>query len=146
LAKTRPTDFDRTEQEVQHLIERISKENNTANISDLSSRFALDVVSSIFLEESSKSLKTRDFPFGEALDQLQAYNTVRTMFGYLGSIFPTTFVREPMREVDEYLNVQAERIFCLPEKNDVEKEIEKVRLVDTLRLNIRQKKVKHQPF
>ncbi|KAH8682848.1 cytochrome P450 [Tricladium varicosporioides] len=140
LSKSRPSDFARTEHHVQQLFSRIHENPLNVNISDLSSRFALDVVSDIFLEESANSLNIRHFPFGEAMDKIQAYNTIRTVFGHLGSLLPTIVVRDSMQEVENYLDTQVKRILGLPSPKSDEKEAEGNKLVDSLRQRSRSKK------
>ena len=83
LTKVRAADFDRNEQHIQTLLKRIDDQGHTANMSDLLTRYSLDVVTHIFFEDSANSLLIRDFPFGKAMDNLQAFNTIRTTFGYV---------------------------------------------------------------
>ncbi|KAF8861473.1 cytochrome P450 [Acephala macrosclerotiorum] len=132
LSKAWDSDFGRTEHHVEELCTRLSA-NQIVDVSDLSSRFALDVVSDIFLEESAHALKTEKFSFGEAMDKLQAYNTIRTCFGWLGSMMPTIFHSGAMAEVEKYLTLQVERIMVMPVFGPLDKEAQSNRLVDSLR-------------
>ncbi|CZR53583.1 related to n-alkane-inducible cytochrome P450 [Phialocephala subalpina] len=132
LSKGRGSDFGRTEPHVQELLDKFSMKQ-IVDVSDLSSRFAFDVVSDIFLEESANTLKSEKFPFGEAMDKLQAYNTIRTCFGWFGSMMPTVFLRGAMVEVEKYLKLQVERIIAMPVYGTSDKEAQNNRLVDSLR-------------
>ncbi|PMD52339.1 cytochrome P450 [Hyaloscypha bicolor E] len=139
LSKGWDSDFERTELHVQKLLDKLSAKK-IVNVSNLSSRFALDVVSDIFLEKSANTLETEKFLFGEAMDKLQAYNTIRTCFGWIGSIMPTVFLSGAMIEVEKYLALQVERIMAMPIYSTLGKEAQSSRLVDSLHSKCRNAK------
>ena len=80
LTKARTGDLDYSEKHIQRLLRRISAESHTSDMTDLLTRFSLDLVTDVFLGDSADSLEVRDFPVGTAMDQLQAFNTIRTIF------------------------------------------------------------------
>lgn len=68
---------------MQKLLDRLKASSGVIDVYDLIDRFQLDLVSQVFLGESTKSLSAAEQPFRKAMEELLTYNTNRLLFGYV---------------------------------------------------------------
>lgn len=68
---------------MQKLLDLVHKSNAGVDVYDIIDRFQLDLVSQVFLGESTNSLSATQQPFRKAMETLLTYNTNRLLFGYV---------------------------------------------------------------
>lgn len=79
----RANDIDVAECHMQKLLDLVHKSNTGVDVYDIIDRFQLDLVSQVFLGESTNSLSATQQPFRKAMETLLTYNTNRLLFGYV---------------------------------------------------------------
>lgn len=65
----------------QKLLDLVKQSPAGVDIYDVIDRFQLDLVSQVFLGESTDSLSAGEQPFRKAMEELLTYNTNRLLFG-----------------------------------------------------------------
>lgn len=68
---------------MQKLLKLVQNSNRGVDVYDIIDRFQLDLVSQVFLGESTDSLSATQQPFRKAMETLLTYNTNRLLFGYV---------------------------------------------------------------
>lgn len=79
----RANDIEVAECHMQKLLDLVHKSNAGVDVYDIIDRFQLDLVSQVFLGESTNSLSATQQPFRKAMETLLTYNTNRLLFGYV---------------------------------------------------------------
>lgn len=147
VSRVRPDDITTAEAHMQKLLCLINKSNTGVDVYDVIDRFQLDLVSEVFLGESTKSLSATRQPFRHAMEKLLTYNTNRLLFGYakillyqamnvnaglntqirrrLATLFPDwLFVPQACRDLTRYIDRLIEKTLALP-CNQAESKTEK---------------------
>lgn len=71
---------------MQKLLDLAHNSYTGVDVYDIIDRFQLDLVSQVFLGESTNSLSATQQPFRRAMETLLTYNTNRLLFGYVSLI------------------------------------------------------------
>lgn len=83
VSRIRPDDIPTAESHIQKLLGRVEASSGVIDVYDVIDRFQLDLVSEVFLGESTNSLSATEQPFRKAMEKLLTYNTNRLLFGYV---------------------------------------------------------------
>ncbi|KAH8800346.1 cytochrome P450 [Xylogone sp. PMI_703] len=113
LAKNRSSDLRIAEQHMRSLLSKIHEKGYKAgvNVSELMTQYSLGLVTDVFLGERQTTSKGRSSAeFSKALDRLMSLNSMRTIFGPLGLLFPTIFLRSDILTIHEYINERIQRV------------------------------------
>lgn len=111
---------------MQKLLKLIKSSPERVDVYDVVDRFQLDLVSQVFLGESTNSLSANQQPFRKAMEDLLTYNTNRLLFGRLANLFPDwLFAPKAYRELTRYINDLIEKTLALPINNQTDLKTEK---------------------
>ncbi|KAK7987080.1 cytochrome P450 [Apiospora saccharicola] len=88
VSRVRPDDIPVAEAHMQKLLGLIKNSPERVDVYDMVDRFQLDLVSQVFLGESTDSLSANEQPFRKAMEELLTFNTNRLLFGRLANLFP----------------------------------------------------------
>lgn len=81
-ARIRPNDLAISERQVQRLFRHLRQNPQGLEVFDVIDRLQLDIVTDIFLGQSTDSLEKERSPFRDAMETLLRVNTIRLPFGY----------------------------------------------------------------
>ena len=126
VSRVRPDDIPVAEEHIQKLLKLIKSSPERVDVYDVVDRFQLDLVSQVFLGESTNSLSANQQPFRRAMEDLLTYNTNRLLFGRLANLFPDwLFAPKAYRELTRYINDLIEKTLALPINNQTDLKTEK---------------------
>ncbi|RMZ70660.1 cytochrome p450 [Pyrenophora seminiperda CCB06] len=134
VSRVRPDDISVAEEHMQKLLKLIKSSAKGVDVYDVVDRFQLDLVSQVFLGESTNSLSANEQPFRKAMEDLLTFNTNRLLFGRLANLFPDwIFARSAYSELTRYINNLIEKTLALPINNQTDsKTVKEFNLVEDL--------------
>ncbi|KAI4646705.1 hypothetical protein J4E93_004928 [Alternaria ventricosa] len=126
VSRVRPDDIPTAEVHMQKLLRLIENSLETVDVYDMVDRFQLDLVSQVFLGESTNSLSANEQPFRKAMEELLTFNTNRLLFGRLANLFPDwLFAPRAYRDLTRYIDDLIEKTLALPVNNQTDVKTEK---------------------
>ncbi|KAH7552601.1 hypothetical protein BM1_08552 [Bipolaris maydis] len=121
VSRVRSDDIPTAEEHMQKLLRLINNSPKKVDVYDVVDRFQLDLVSQVFLGESTNSLSANEQPFRKAMEELLTFNTNRLLFGRLANLFPDwLFVPRAYRELTRYINDLIDKTLALPINNQTD--------------------------
>ncbi|KAL6150289.1 hypothetical protein ACJQWK_00380 [Exserohilum turcicum] len=126
VSRVRSDDIPTAERHMQKLLRLIKNSPENVDVYDMIDRFQLDLVSEVFLGESTNSLSANEQPFRKAMEELLTFNTNRLLFGRLANLFPDwLFVPGAYRDLTRYIDDLIEKTLALPINNQSDSKTEK---------------------
>ncbi|KAI1675966.1 cytochrome p450 [Pyrenophora tritici-repentis] len=126
VSRVRSDDIPTAEKHMQRLLRRIKNSPEKVDVFDVVDRFQLDLVSQVFLGESTDSLSAKEQPFRKAMEELLTFNTNRLLFGRLANLFPDwLFVPKAYRDLTKYVNDLIDKTLALPINNQTNSKAKK---------------------
>ncbi|KAK7913920.1 hypothetical protein PG985_011623 [Apiospora marii] len=126
VSRVRPDDIPTAEAHMQKLLGLIKNSPERVDVYDMVDRFQLDLVSQVFLGESTNSLSANEQPFRKAMEELLTFNTNRLLFGRLANLFPDwLFAPKAYRDLTRYIDDLIEKTLALPVNNQTDSKTEK---------------------
>ncbi|RAR15275.1 cytochrome P450 [Stemphylium lycopersici] len=126
VSRVRSDDIPTAEKHIQKLLALIRNSPDKVDVYDLVDRFQLDLVSQVFLGESTNSLDANEQPFRKAMEELLTFNTNRLLFGRLANLFPDwLFAPRAYRDLTSYINNLIEKTLALPINNQTDAKTQK---------------------
>jgi len=126
VSRVRPDDIPTAEVHMQKLLRLIENSLERVDVYDMVDRFQLDLVSQVFLGESTNSLSANEQPFRKAMEELLTFNTNRLLFGRLANLFPDwLFAPRAYRDLTRYIDDLIEKTLALPVNNQTDVKTEK---------------------
>ncbi|KAK6854003.1 cytochrome P450 [Apiospora arundinis] len=126
VSRVRPDDIPVAEAHMQKLLGLIRNSPERVDVYDMVDRFQLDLVSQVFLGESTDSLSANEQPFRKAMEELLTFNTNRLLFGKLANLFPDwLFAPTAYRDLTRFIDDLIEKTLALPVNNQTDSKTEK---------------------
>ncbi|KAK8121768.1 cytochrome P450, partial [Apiospora sp. TS-2023a] len=126
VSRVRPDDIPTAEAHMQKLLGLIKNSPERVDVYDMVDRFQLDLVSQVFLGESTDSLSANEQPFRKAMEELLTFNTNRLLFGRLANLFPDwLFAPKAYRDLTRFIDDLIEKTLALPVNNQTDSKTEK---------------------